>query len=115
MLAQRNFSGLPTKVEQLFCDSYVFDSEPYEGRIAFVFIDGNHALKYVEKDTANALRMTPRNRPSAVIWHDYGNPACADLTRYLDSLSEGMPLHHIEETMFVIRLQGLTLPGRQAY
>jgi Methyltransferase domain len=111
---RQSFAGLRTKVVQLLGDSYVFDAAPYEGRIEFVFIDGNHALKYAERDTDNALRMAVGEGPAAVIWHDYGNPAYPDLTRYLDSLSERMPLHHVEETMFVMRLQGLTLPERQA-
>ncbi|HEY7830708.1 MAG TPA: class I SAM-dependent methyltransferase [Solirubrobacteraceae bacterium] len=113
VLAQRSFEGLKAQVEQLLGDSYLFDPTPYEDRIEYVFIDGNHALKYVEKDTANALRMTPGNGASAVIWHDYGNPACPEVADYLDSLSERMPLCHIEETLLVFRLQGIPLPERR--
>lgn len=114
VLAQRSFHGLEAQVEQLLGDSYAFDPTPYEGRIEFVFIDGNHALKYVEKDTASALRMTPGKGPAAVIWHDYGNPACPEVAEYLDSLSERMPLCHIEETLLVLRLQGIALPAKHS-
>jgi hypothetical protein len=114
VVAQRNFSGLGAEVVQLLGDSYTFDPTPYEGRIELVFIDGNHGLKYLERDTTNALRMAPANGPSAVIWHDYGNAEYPDATRYLDSLSKRLPLCHVAETLLVLCLQDLALPERQS-
>jgi hypothetical protein len=112
--AARSFRGPGARVNQLLGDSYMFDPTPYEGTMGLVFIDGNHALKYVERDTANALRMVPEHGPAAIVWHDYGNLQCPEATRYLDSLSERMALCHIEETLLVLGLRELTLPEPQS-
>jgi hypothetical protein len=108
--AERSFERSGAEVIQLLGDSYVFDPTPHAGRIGLVFVDGNHALKYVERDTANALRMTAKHGPSAIVWHDYGNPEYPDVKRHLDSLSGQMPLCHIEETFLVLGLRGLAMP-----
>lgn len=112
--ADRSFTGLTAEVTQLLGDSYEFDPSPYEGMVGIVFIDGNHAPKYLEKDTANALRMVAAEGPAAVVWHDYGNPQCPEVAQYLDLLSTSMALCHIEETMLVLHLRDVTLPGRQS-
>jgi predicted O-methyltransferase YrrM len=114
VIAERSFNGLRAEVVQLLGDSYTLDPTPYEDRIGLVFVDGNHALRYLERDTTNALRMLSSKGPSAVIWHDYGNPDYPEVTQYLDSLSNSMRLNRIEETMLVLRLQGLALPERQS-
>jgi predicted O-methyltransferase YrrM len=109
----RTSDQLPTNAVQLLTDSYVFDNKPYEKQIGFVFVDGNHALKYAERDTENAFRMLPARGPSAVAWHDYRNPDHPDLTAYLDQLSERRQLYHVEETMMVFSLNGFTVGERQ--
>jgi hypothetical protein len=114
VLAERRFNGLGATVVQLLGDSYVFDPMPYEGQIGLVFVDGNHALRYIERDTMNALRMASSEGPSAIIWHDYGNPQYPDVTQYLDSLSRHESLCHIEETMLILRLHDLAIPQRQS-
>lgn len=114
MAAQPSFSGPGAKVVQLLGDSHALDPAPYENRIGLVFVDGNHALRYVERDSANALRMVPGSGPAAIVWHDYGNPEYPENTRYLDALSERLPLMQIEETLLVLRLQDLALPEPQS-
>ncbi|HEV3320938.1 MAG TPA: class I SAM-dependent methyltransferase [Solirubrobacteraceae bacterium] len=114
VVAERSFDGSGAQVVQLLGDSYDLDPTPYAGRIGLVFIDGNHALKYVERDTANALRMVPKHGPSAIVWHDYGTPEYPMVKQYVDSLSEQMALCHIEETLLAVALLGVELPGRQS-
>ena len=113
LASERQLTGLGGKVVQLLGDSYYFDPTPYEGKMGFVFIDANHTLKYVEKDTANGMRMVSHAAPSTVIWHDYSNPATPDVTEYLDSLSL-TPLYHIEETFLAVHLRGVAVSERQA-
>jgi hypothetical protein len=112
--AERSFEGLGAEVVQLSGDSYKLDLSPYEDRMGLVFVDGNHAPKYVERDTANALRMVVPGGPSAVLWHDYGNVEYPAVKQCLDALSVREPLFHVEETMIVVRLRGLDLPERQS-
>lgn len=97
--AHRDYAGLD--IVQLLGDSYRFDPTPYEGKMGFVFIDGNHDLKYLRRDTANALRMAASR--SVIVWHDYGYPEHPKLTAYLDSLGE--ELCHVEGTHLVYRLR----------
>jgi predicted O-methyltransferase YrrM len=113
LAAERDLSDSGAEVVQLLGDSYDLDPTPYEGRMEFVFIDANHTRKYVEKDTSNGLRMVSTSGPAAVIWHDYDNPVTPDVTEYLDSVSDGAPLYHIEETFLVFRLQELAVTERQ--
>lgn len=95
------------RIQQLLGDSMYFDAAGFAGQMQYVFIDGNHNVEYVQKDTENALLMLDKNSPSVIVWHDYGNPHHPDLTRYLDDLSQEMPLCHVEETMLVFYVNGL--------
>jgi predicted O-methyltransferase YrrM len=95
----RDFAGLD--IVQLLGDSYHFDPTPYEGEMGFIFVDGNHDLKYLQRDSDNASRMAA-NR-SVIVWHDYGYPEHPKLTAYLDSLGDA--LCHVEGTHLVYRLR----------
>ncbi len=78
-----------------------------------MFIDANHTRKYVERDTANGRRMLSNAGQSVLIWHDYDNPQCPDVSAYLDLLSHSMPLYHVEETLLVFHLRGPFVGERQ--
>lgn len=96
-------------VSQLYQDSITFDCSNYIGKFQLVFIDGNHELSYVKKDTENALQMMSE-APSCVAWHDYGNPQFPELKEYIDSLSKEYPIYFVENTMIAFYLRGVNVP-----
>ena len=111
--SQRKYSFLPNAhlVKQLLQDSMYLDPQPYRGMFQFVFIDANHKLDYVRKDTENAFEMIGGS-PHCVAWHDYRNPDFPELTQYLEDLAKDRELYHVEETKLVFQLGGKAIgPG----
>jgi predicted O-methyltransferase YrrM len=102
------YSGTPAehKVTQLFGDSKRFDETPYLNQCDLIFIDGSHAYSYVKNDTEKALRMLREG--GVLLWHDYRyrNRETSGVRRYLDELSETMPLVRLHETAFVVYRKG---------
>jgi hypothetical protein len=92
-------------VEQLLLDSMTLNPEDYAKKFQFIFIDANHELKYVKKDTENALKMLAPGL-SCIVWHDYGNPQFPELTQYLNALSLRIKIYHIGDTMLAFYLIG---------
>ena len=97
------YSGTPVehKITQLFGDSKRFDETPYLKQCDLIFIDGSHAYSYVKNDTEKALRMLREG--GLLLWHDYRyrNVETSGVRRYLDELSETLPLVRLHETCFV--------------
>ena len=95
-----DFAGSPAanKIRMLTGNSTSFDFSPWADAVDLVFIDGGHDLATVKSDTENALRMARKEKPSCVLWHDYGNRDYSGLTYFLDELSQQIPLTHIEDT-----------------
>jgi hypothetical protein len=91
-------SSVAGKITTLTGNSITFDFSQWKDSVDLVFIDGGHDLATVKSDTENALTIVRKNRPSCILWHDYRNPDYADLTEYLEKLSEKMPLFHVEDT-----------------
>ncbi len=110
---QRKYLTSPRKklVKQILQDSMALDPNIYRGKFQFIFIDANHKLDYVRRDTENSLKMLS-NSLSCIVWHDYGNPEFPQLTEYLNESSE-IKLYHIEETMLVFHLLGKDVPPRK--
>jgi predicted O-methyltransferase YrrM len=64
------YRGTPLEglIETIMADSMHFDFSPWYGQVDLMFIDGNHSLSYVQKDSENAFRCV---RPGGIIaWHD---------------------------------------------
>jgi len=64
------YRGTPLEgsIELITADSMYFDFSPWYSQIDLMFIDGNHSLSYVQKDSENAFRCV---RPGGIIaWHD---------------------------------------------
>ena len=97
------YSGTPVehKITQLFGDSKRFDETPYLKQCDLIFIDGSHAYSYVKNDTEKALRMLREG--GLLLWHDYRyrNVETRGVRRYLDELSETLPLIRLYETCCV--------------
>lgn len=92
------------KITQLYGDSTTFDFQPYERSMDLVLVDGNHDERFVNVDSANALRMI---KPTGVIiWDDYlwdrKYPECAGVTRSLDRLSEEHDIANIAGTRLAV-------------
>ncbi|WP_459622787.1 class I SAM-dependent methyltransferase [Burkholderia sp. 3C] len=100
-------------VKQVFQDSMKLDPAPYAEQFQYVFIDANHEVNYVRKDTENALVMLAPEGRACIAWHDYGNRQFPELTQYLDDLAHDMPLYHVENTMIVFHLRDVAVPERQ--
>jgi len=111
---QRKYLSSPRKnlVKQILQDSMTLDPELYSKKFQFIFIDANHEVSYVCRDTENALVMLA-DAPSCVVWHDYGNPQFPELTQYLENLSARIPVYHIEDTMLAFHLLGKTVAPRR--
>lgn len=94
------------KITQLFGDSKRFDETPYLKQCDLIFIDGSHAYSYVKNDTEKALRMLKEG--GLLLWHDYRdrNVETRGVRRYLDELSETLPLIRLYETCFVAYRSG---------
>lgn len=100
-------------VRQLLQDSMTLDAQAYAQRFQYIFVDANHELSYVRKDTENAFQMLA-DSPACIIWHDYGNPQFPELTQYLEELAREVPLYHVENTMLVFHLLGKDVLPRNA-
>jgi len=92
-------SSVARRITQLRGNSVAFDFSSWAGSIDLVFVDGGHDLTTVEADTEAAFRLVAGDRPSCVLWHDYGNADYPDLTSYLEQLASTRRLFHIEDTM----------------
>jgi hypothetical protein len=102
-LEDLDFLGTPVsnKIRTLSGDSTRFNFSEWRRAIDLVFVDGGHDLVTVKSDTDRAFEMVRRERPSAILWHDYCNPNYdySDLTNYLNELAQSMEIFHVEDTM----------------
>ena len=108
------FSAKKHLVKQLLQDSMKLDPEIYREKFQFIFIDANHELNYVRKDTENARKMITGSR-HCIVWHDYGNPQFPELKQYLDDLSSELELYHIGDTKLVFHLAGKNVPAKAVW
>lgn len=88
---------LESRYQQILCDSLQFDPAPHRGSVELAFIDGAHALPYVQNDTMKmAVMMAERG---LVFWHDYGGKGrFRPLTNYLEELARKIPLYRVPGT-----------------
>lgn len=86
------------KITQLWGDSATMDFSAYNRQMDLVFVDASHSYPYVKSDTANAFRML---KPGGVIlWHNYMDVFCPDVTRHLSELAAaGRKIHHLRGTV----------------
>lgn len=101
-------SGL---VKQILHDSMAFDGSEYAEKFQFIFIDGNHDVDYVRKDTENALTMLSKEK-GCLIWHDYGHVEFPELTQYLEDLAKERDIYHVEHTKLAFYPRGFDVLPR---
>jgi len=81
------------RINAVVCDSALFEPRPFD----MVFIDGDHSLEAVARDTELAMNCNPK----VIAWHDYNNPDDKDnIKPYLDYLDKD--LIHIEDSWMVL-------------
>lgn len=95
-------SLVESKVVQHYGDSRIFDFSPYYGSVDLVLIDGAHDYETKKTDTENALKMI--GNKGVIIWDNYDDIGCPDVTRYLGELN--LPLYHLKNTNLVIHRRG---------
>jgi hypothetical protein len=86
------------RITQLRVDSRKLDPASL-GQFDLVFIDGGHTAEIVKADTATAMAIVADG--GSVIWDDYWW-YYRDVVKYLNELSDSLPLHRIEDTNLVI-------------
>jgi len=84
-------SHVSKKIVQLWGDSLNFDFTGL-GPFGLIYIDGSHARKWVEKDTANAFRLLAPT--GAILWDD-----CywSDILSVLGQYGRTHPIHLFED------------------
>jgi hypothetical protein len=92
-------------VKQILQDSMKFDPSPYQGQFSLIFIDANHALDYVRRDTENSFTLFSSGL-GCIVWHDYGHREFPELTAYVDQLGEERKIYLIEGTKMAFMPQG---------
>ena len=91
---------LENKITELYGDSSIFDFSGYFGKMDIVFIDGNHSMDFVKKDTESALKMLSDR--GVIVWHDYDYIIHKDVFIYLNSLSKKYPIYSVPRTRFAV-------------
>lgn len=86
------------KIHEHLGDSMDFDFTLF-GLKDFIFIDGAHSYDHVKNDTEKGLSILKDG--GICLWHDY-DPLCEGVFKYLNELSQDIPLYHVENTSFVI-------------
>ncbi|MEN6325471.1 MAG: class I SAM-dependent methyltransferase [Syntrophomonas sp.] len=93
-------------IHTIISDSTTYDFSKFSEDMDFILIDGGHHIDVVKSDTNNAFKMLSLQRPSCIIWHDYGNPYY-QITDFLDDLAKDMKLYHVAETGYVFYVSNI--------
>jgi Methyltransferase domain len=86
------------KITRLIGDSREFDTHAHglRGHVDLCFIDGGHDYETAFSDTEKAMEM--RSVHGVIVWHDYGNPKCPDITGVVGRFAENESVYHIGDT-----------------
>lgn len=87
---------------QILKDSAIFDPSPFKNSIDLIFIDAAHDYENKKKDSKNAFLMLKKG--GVIIWHNYADVGCPDVTKYLGQISFRKKIYHLKNTMFALYL-----------
>jgi predicted O-methyltransferase YrrM len=93
------------RITQLLTDSRKFDPTPYEKKMDFIFVDGDHSYEGVKNDTEKAFKMLAPG--GAILWHDYGASSDLGLVRYFVEFTRQTPLFRIKKTSLLLHVDGV--------
>lgn len=93
------------RIVQLLGDSTTFDySTRIDGPVDLVFIDGAHDYRTKKIDSENALRLL--SPAGVILWDNYADVCCPEVTRYLLDLSAGLGISHLKGTLLAVHRRG---------
>jgi hypothetical protein len=97
-------TSLEPAVKTILANSMEFDFGPWHRSVDLMFIDGNHSLAYVRKDSENAFRCV---RPGGIVaWHDVDPTHPESTAAALGACQEhGAPGWLIEGTQLLLAVQ----------
>lgn len=93
------------RITQLLTDSRKFDPAPYEKKMDFIFVDGDHSYEGVKNDTEKAFKMLAPG--GVILWHDYGASSDLGLVRYFVEFTQQTPLFRIKKTSLLLYVDGV--------
>ena len=92
-------------IRQLLGDSAEFDyATTIDSPVDIVFIDAAHDYQHKKIDTENAFRLLSSR--GVILWHNYGDVSCPDVTRYLLDISDRYKIWHLKNTTLAVYWQG---------
>lgn len=87
-------------IVQILQDSSTLNPKPFKNSIDLIFIDAAHDYKNKKNDSDNAFVMLKKG--GVIIWHNYADVGCPDVTRYLYQLAMHKKIYHLKNTMFAV-------------
>jgi len=85
---------------QLLGDSSIFDYSVIDGKVDLIFIDAAHDYNNKKIDTGNAFKLLAPG--GVILWHNYNDVLCPDVTKYLADISEKYAIYHLRGTMLAV-------------
>lgn len=93
------------QITQILTDSRKFDPTPYEKKMDFIFVDGDHSYEGVKNDTEKAFKMLAPG--GVILWHDYGASSDLGLVRFFVEYTRQTPLFRIKKTSLLLYVDGV--------
>jgi predicted O-methyltransferase YrrM len=87
-------------VVQILSDSATFDYSSLDQKLDIIFIDAAHDYNNKKVDSENAFRMISKG--GVIIWHNYNDVTCPDVTKYLADISIHYNIFHLRNTFLAI-------------
>jgi len=88
-------------IVQILNDSSSFEySEMGDDKIDIIFIDAAHDYENKKIDSENAFNWIAKN--GVIIWHNYNEVTCPDVTKYLADISGKYEIFHLRNTSLAL-------------
>lgn len=87
-------------ITQLLGDSATFDFGILNTKFDLIFIDAAHDYLNKKIDSENAFKYLNEN--GVILWHNYNDISCPDVTKYLADISETYKLFHLRNTSLAV-------------
>lgn len=85
---------------QLLGDSSTFNYDSLDCKFDLIFIDAAHDYANKKIDTDNALGLI--NKGGVILWHNFQDVTCPDVTKYLADISIDHKLYHLRNTSLAV-------------
>jgi predicted O-methyltransferase YrrM len=89
------------KIVQKLADSATYDyNDLGSEKLDLIFIDAAHDYENKKIDSENAFKLIAKK--GVILWHNYGDVLCPDVTRYLADISSERKIFHLRNTMLAV-------------